>query len=147
MKLDHETYLRINESFKDNIFNKVIAYADDEYGDNNELMFLRSAVESYLSSIGINNLEFSYVDHENIGYNSSKIDIINLIYHSPNSKESNTEYIVNVSKGLCITTITVTAYTGEETLGNIKIGCTTKKIYMLDHYLDCNIDNVEVEKE
>ena len=108
-------------------------------------MVLRSAVESYLASIGIDNLEFSYADHERDGY------IINLIYYSSNSKnsnESNIVYNVHVSKGLCITAISVTVYTGEETIGNIKTGCTTKKSYMFDHDLDCNIYNIEeVEKE
>lgn len=147
MKLDHETYFKINESFKDNIFNKVIAYADDNYDNIEELMILRSAVESYLASIGIDNLEFSHVEHERNGYNCNKIHIISLIYHSPNSNESNTVYNVHVSKGLYITTITATVSTGEETLGSLKTTCITQKTYMLDHDLDCNIDSIEVEKE
>lgn len=144
MKLDYETYFWINKSFKDNIFNKVIAYADDKYANIEELMFLRSAVESYLASIGIDNLEFDHVDHECNG-----LDIINLVYlhYLPNVIESNTKYNVHVSKDLNITIISVIVNNGEETLGNLKTPCFTTKTYMVDHDLDCNIDNIEVEKE
>lgn len=143
MKLDYETYFRINESFKNNIFNKVIAYADDEYNHNEELMFLRNAVESYLASIGINSIEFSRVEHKSDGYNNE--DMIDLIYHSPNSMESNAIYTVHVIKGLYISCIDITVSAHEENFGSSKVVCITHKNYMLNHDLDCNIANIEVE--
>ena len=143
MKLDYETYFRINESFKNNIFDKVIAYADNEYNYNEELMFLRNAVESFLASIGITNIEFSHVDHKTGGYRNE--DMIDLIYHSPNSMESNAVYTVHVIEGLHISYISVTVDTQEENFGNTKVVCITHKNYMLHYDLDCNINNIEVE--
>ena len=143
MKLDYITYSRINESFKNNIFDKVIGYADDEYNYTEELMFLRNAVESYLPSIGISNFEFSRVEHKSGGYNNE--DMINLIYHSPNSIESNVVYTVHVIRGLYISCIDATIDAHEERFGNNKFVCITHKTYMLNHDLDCNIANIEVE--
>ena len=151
MKLDYITYSRINESFKNNIFNKVIAFINNEYNHNEELMFLRNAVESYLASIGISNLKFDHVEHKSGGYVEHKSggykdeDMINLIYHSPNFIESNTVYIVHVVRGLYISCIDVNVNAQEESLGNSKVVCITHKTYMLNHDLDCNIANIEVE--
>ena len=143
MKLDYETYFRINESFKNNIFDKAIAYADDEYNYNEELMFLRNAVESYLASIGINNIEFNHVEHKTGGYKNE--DMIDLIYHSPNSMESIVVFTVHITKGLHISCIDVTVDAQKENFGNTKVVCITHKNYMLYHDLDCNIANIEIE--
>ena len=139
MKLDYETYFRINESFKDNIFNKVIAYADSEYDNTEELMFLRNAVESYLVSIGLHNLNFSRVSHKADGYN---YDAIDFVYHA---YDGSVVYTVHILKGLYIGYINTTVGEQEEALGNIKPVCITHKRYMLNHDLDCNINNIEVE--
>lgn len=143
MKLDYETYFRINESFKDNIFNKVIAYADSEHNYNEELMFLRNAVESYLASIGITNIEFSHIDHKTGGYKNE--DMIDLIYHSPNCMESNVVYTVHIIKGLNISCIDATVDAQKENFGGSEVVCITHKTYVLYHNLDCNINNIEVE--
>lgn len=143
MKLDYVTYFRINESFKNYVFNKVIAYADSKYNYNEDLMFLRNAVESFLASIGITNIEFSRIDHKTGGYKNE--DMIDLIYHSPNCMESNVVYTVHIIKGLHISCIDATVDAREENFGNTKVVCITHKTYMLYHDLDCNINNIEVE--
>lgn len=140
MKLDYETYFRINESFKNNIFNKVIAYAESRYNYNEELMFLRNAVESYLASIGITNIDFSHVDQKTGGYKNE--DMIDLIYHA---HDGSAVYTVHVIKGLHISYIDVSADAREENFGNTKVVCITHKNYMLHHDLDCNIATIEVE--
>lgn len=140
MKLDYVTYSRINESFKNNIFNKVIAYADSKYDNTEELMFLRNAVESYLISIGLHNLNFSKVSHISDGYNN--YDAIDLVYHV---HDGSVVYTVHILKDLYIGCIDATVNAREEVLGNIKTVCITHKKYMLNHDLDCNIANIEVE--
>lgn len=140
MKLDYVTYFRINESFKNNIFDKVIAYADNKYDNNEELMFLRNAVESYLASIGLHNLDFSQVSHISDGYNN--YDSIDLVYHA---HDGSAVYIVHILKGLYIGFINATVNAQEEALGSIKPVCITNKKYMLNHDLDYNINNIEVE--
>lgn len=140
MKLDYVTYLKINESFKNNIFNKVIDYADNKYDNIEELMFLRNAVESYLASIGLHHLNFSKVSHTADGYND--YDSIDLIYHV---NDGSAVYTVHILKGLYIGCINATVNAQEEALGNIKPVCITHKKYMINHDLDCNINNIEVE--
>jgi hypothetical protein len=140
MKLDYVTYSRINESFKNNIFNKVIAYADSEYDNTDELMFLRNAVESYLASIGIDNIVFGHVEHRTSGYRNE--DTIDLIYHV---YDGSAVYTIRVIEGLYILYINVNADTREENFGSNKFVCITHKNYMINHDLDCNINNIEVE--
>ena len=138
MHHNKENCMRLDFIIRNNIFKKVIEHVDNKNDNKEEFEFLIGVVESYLDSIGLNNMIIDRVIHNVDGIdNTGCTDSIDMIF---TDEDDTIVYSVHIIEGLHIQSIKRTVDIEQETIGNIKTACINTKTYLINKEITFNID-------